>query len=237
MNKNCVISEVGKFGKHEDWLSTDYDIWLFNYDYSLPDAYQDYPNVKIIKGSGPRYHLYYNAIKAGIFDFSKYDYILESDNDVIMYPNDINKIFALSKLYNLDISTPSFKHIPNCEPWGCVNMGETGIGYFSCVDQMTNCYSNHAFNIIHDWYIQSQGHGWGFEFMWSKLLDKKNNIAVLYDVIVEHAYDKGNIEQQPDWLYLNFKDKNLNDIAKEMMDFINKHNLQDYHRIIRYGKY
>ena len=37
MNRNCLISEVGKYGFWKDWLSEDYDIYLFNYDDSLPD--------------------------------------------------------------------------------------------------------------------------------------------------------------------------------------------------------
>jgi len=226
MNKNAVISEVGEYGVFETWLSKDYDIYLFNYDGKLPDSYDGLPNVYVIKDTGMRFELYDKAIKNGTFDPSKYEYIIQTDNDVEMYPDDINKIFQFAKENNLDWCTPSFFNKPGYNPWDiCVNYGQTGIGFVNVIDQMCCCYSQSAFMKIKDYFCEAREHGWGFEFMWSKLIHTNHNVAILYDIVVKHIYEKGNIEQQPDYLYTKCQDT---DFVGSMFKFIDKYDLKNY---------
>ena len=113
-NKNLVFTSAGNNTNfHNLWTkkNRNYDIWVVYYgdNQSNYNLYKDKVNF-IIKRKGSKFqnfHYVYNTYKTQL---DKYERFFILDDDIIFNTNDINKMFNISKKYNLWLCGPTFKN-------------------------------------------------------------------------------------------------------------------------------
>jgi hypothetical protein len=111
--KNLVFTSAGNNTNfHNLWCNKNrnYDVWVVYYgdDQSKYNLYKNKVNF-IIKRKGSKFqnfHYVYNKYKEKL---DKYDRYFILDDDIIFNTNDINKMFAVSKKYDLWLCGPTFK--------------------------------------------------------------------------------------------------------------------------------
>lgn len=187
--ENFVFTSAGDNTNFDKlWLGNNktYDVYVIYYgdNESVYNKYRKNEYIKHIekrKGSKFQNFLYfYNKYPHIIHQYNRF-FIL--DDDIIFSVADINKMFYMSKKYDLDICGPSFvessviswnitKHKPN-----------TILTYTNFVEVNTMLFNSRALHKLMK-YMVNELIGWGIDILaiWSNGLEKKNKYAIIHCV-------------------------------------------------------
>ena len=171
---NLLITTIGDYNHSISW-----DRWDKNYDVVLID-YRKEPTFKY---PGIYKHLKLNP------NLLKYDYYWMPDEDVNLSSSNINKLFSLMAIYNLDLAQPSIERSSVSFPsFECFTHREDiAIVYINFIEITCPCFSKKALMACLDTFRKSQS-GWGLDMVWPKLIgDNKRNIAILNNVVAQHT--------------------------------------------------
>jgi len=187
MKENLVFLSVGDNTQFHN-LYTDnkmnYDIYTIYYGNNDENFNKYKSKIHFIekrKGSKfQNFHYFYNKYPNIITNYKRFFIV---DDDIIMNVEDINKIFDISKKYNLSICGPSFsdtglisheitKYKPN-RLLTYTNFVEVNVPLFSksAIDNLMKSYDT---TLI----------GWGIDFLaiWCNGKDKKKEYAIIHSV-------------------------------------------------------
>lgn len=109
MNKNCVISAVGKNSLHKMWTegTRDFDLHLIVYDDSVDLFRNDAEYACHIKGY--KLNVIYKYLYANPQFKDMYDYFFFPDDDIRMISTNINTLFEAMRCYDLKIAQPALR--------------------------------------------------------------------------------------------------------------------------------
>jgi hypothetical protein len=219
-HKNFVFTSCGNNTIfHELWCgkNANYDIYAIYYgdDNEKYNLYKKKVNfIEKRKGSKfQNFHYFYNKYPEII---NKYERFFILDDDIIFDVNDINKMFSISKKYNLWICSPTFKNngtskishqITIQRPNNLlryVNFIEVGIPLFN-KKALDKCMKYYDPILI----------GWGIDYLyiWANGLEHKNKYALIDSIgcINPHDNKKNN----------NREHNNIKNFDKEHLYWIN----------------
>jgi phosphorylcholine metabolism protein LicD len=169
-----------------------YDIWLVYYGDNEDNynKYKKYVN-KIWKRKGTKFQNFDYIYKKELPTISQYDRVFIMDDDIIIKTNDINKMFDISKQYNLWICQPSYTNdskishaITKNQPNNILrytNFIEVGVPLFS-KESLNKFMSNYNPKLV-EW-------GVDYLFIWSNGKDIKDKYAIIDSIKCKNPYDE-----------------------------------------------
>jgi hypothetical protein len=189
--KNLIISAVGNESIHKNWLSNylNYDIFLINY------GEKDYSNdckFYIDKAQGSKYNLIYEN-KSKIFNIiDDYKNVFLPDDDILISPNQIKKLFNIHSRYDLLLSMPAltgplkkydkkYIEVPIFYP-----DPDLVLKYTNWVGIICPCFSISFFKQCIETFNYNKSN-WGIAFLWSKLIEKNKKIAIIDSIEAIHT--------------------------------------------------
>ena len=190
MKDNLVFTSAGdntNFYKHWCGNSKDYDLWVTYYGddekkYKLYSKHSDY----ITKRKGFKFQNFYDLYNSK--DLSQYERIFILDDDIIISTEDINKMFIISKKFNLSICGPTFK--PNCKISHpkTINNPKWFMRYTNYVEVNVPLFSKEALRRLMD-VFDPKLVGWGIDRL-AAWANGYKNIALVDDVICINPHDR-----------------------------------------------
>ncbi|MBM2813850.1 MAG: hypothetical protein HW421_612 [Ignavibacteria bacterium] len=220
MRKNCLIAAVGMESLHREWLSPvrNYDVILVTYK---PEAFEKFRNdgeLCIFK-HGFKYNLIMHLFLMGHVNIENYDFYYFPDDDLEISAKAINELFRIAGEYQLEICQPSLYPV-NISHEITVNRHNSLLRFTNYVEIMNPCFSQKALKECLPYFNESQS-GWGFEFLWFKLLNNPiNKFAIIDAIIAKHTRVPNSPENE---LYKNLS----NNPKSEMESLIRKYRLID----------
>ncbi|MDR9365613.1 MAG: DUF707 domain-containing protein [Balneolaceae bacterium] len=182
----CVISAVGEKSKHPVWISENsrFDLHLIVYDDSIDKYDPDTPFIKQSKGY--KYNLIYDYLKENEDFLNHYEYFYMPDDDIIIKPEAIQRLFSYMKRYNLSIAQPALINKFYSYPHTCLKLN-SNLRYTNFVEIMQPCFSREALKKTLFTFKENKS-GWGMDFHWGDIVDyKQKNMAIIDDVMSFHS--------------------------------------------------
>jgi len=184
MSKNFVFTSAGKNTDFDEiWIGTNmnYDLYVIYYadDDTIYDKYKSKVTF-IEKRKGSKFQNFHYFYKKYPEIIEKYDRFLIIDDDIIMQVEDINRLFDISRKYELDICQPSLslsskfshritQHVDNCL-----------LRYTNFVEVNTVTFSRSALDKLMEKYDPILiGYGVDFLYIWANGLEKENKYAII----------------------------------------------------------
>lgn len=197
--RNCVISAVGKNSLHREWIkeNPDFDLHLIIYDDSFDKFHNDTGFICCNKGY--KLGLIYNYLQNTLPFLEKYDYFFLPDDDILMDPENISKLFQIMEEYHLQIAQPAlsdsyyfYEH--TLRDKFCI------LHYTNFVEIMAPCFSQKALKKVLFTFDASNS-GWGIEIHWPQLIGfTGKEIAIIDQVRAVHtrptqSFSKQNMDE------------------------------------------
>lgn len=183
---NCVISSIGSSNLHKEWTEgvCEFDLHLLIYDESLEENTLDTPFVSRQKGYKLKNVHKYLMDNPWILD--KYDYFFIPDDDILMDPERINRLFHLMRQYKLRIAQPSLIH--SYFLWGhTLHDPYCKLRYTNYVEMMVPCFSKEALQKVLFTFNENET-GWGTEAHWASLINSsKTDMGIIDEISIVHT--------------------------------------------------
>ncbi len=187
--KNLVIAPCGNDNSLiKQWVgdNMNFDLVLLYYgdNMEMAKSYKQFtPHVYM--GKGEKYHLIQSFYLDNPEFIEQYDYVWLPDDDVLIYPDQINKLFNVADYYKLDLCQPSMigyvshpitKHIDDCI-----------LRYTNFVEVLAPLFNKQTFyKLLPTFNINSSA--WGYDYLWPHLLEyPQDKIAIIDDVVINHT--------------------------------------------------
>jgi hypothetical protein len=194
---NFVFTSAGDNTNFDKlWLDNNqkYDVYVIYYgdNNSVYERYRTNKHIKFIerrKGSKFQNFLYFYKKYFNIIQNYERFFIL--DDDIIFNVDDINKMFEMSKKYNLDICGPSFVR-PSKISWKVtIHKPERILTYTNFVEVNTMLFNKMALNKFMK-YLSDELIGWGIDALaiWANGLSERNKYAIIHSVKCINPHDK-----------------------------------------------
>ena len=179
MPRHLVIVRAGDNSLHTDWLGAEgernWDI-IVNYYGDNPDLYYDREQRRI-DSKGPKWPALYRLIADYRADILAYDYIWFPDDDLVTNATDINRLFTDMAEFNLQLAQPSLTHDSIVGHPITLTNKSFRLRYVTFVEIMAPCFSR-AF-MEHCWHTFNENvSGYGLDFLWPAMLERKDQVAV-----------------------------------------------------------
>ena len=185
MNEYCLIATVGESSLHREWLKKDakFDMHLIVYDHSYTTFREDTPYVTA--ASGFKFRLLDKYLNDhGLIDRYKYFYL--PDDDILIDPDNIEKLFWYMETYDLAIAQPaisnyyvSYAHM--------LRRPNSTIRSTNLVEIMQPFMSREALRKVQFTFRASKS-GWGIDYHWSKITGlHKMKMAIIDDIVSIHT--------------------------------------------------
>lgn len=234
LQKNIVIAPCGNrsFVFKESWLKEinlkEFDLCLLFYDEIInePERYNAADFLFHLKDF--KYHMIYKLfldIKKEWLD--EYDYFYFLDDDIEIDTRSINRLFALSKAFESQISCAALSADSFCS-WPIFKQKSGHFcRYVGQVEVMAPLFSAPALKICLPSFTATKS-SWGLDSVWAKLLDYPEHSLIVFDtVIMKHLYPVGKGDL--------YRKLGVNP-EEEWMNIINlygarRHNLQEFNKI------
>jgi hypothetical protein len=182
-SKNLVISTVGDSSLHKFWCNKNNKFDTFLIYYGDKNNYKN-QSTYYKKAKGYKYHLIKDVLEE-MPELFKYDYIWLPDDDVAANITDVEKLFSLMELYNLDLAQPSIMGHYGAKI--TLNQIKSKIRFTNWVEIMCPCFSSRALKICKEVFKENNC-GWSIEQIWNVLLEHpKDKIAIIDDIVVFHT--------------------------------------------------
>ncbi|MCM1312415.1 MAG: DUF707 domain-containing protein [Roseburia sp.] len=186
MNKNCVISAVGKNSLHKMWTESNgnFDLHLIVYDNSLEMFCNDAEYTCHIKGY--KLKVIYKYLEANPQFKDTYDYFFFPDDDIRMNATNINALFEAMRRYNLKIAQPALRMSYYTWPHTLYNR-YCKLRYTNFVEMMAPCFSRDALQKVLFTFNENET-GWSTETHWSILINASiRDMGIIDEVNVIHT--------------------------------------------------
>ncbi len=192
--KNLVFTSAGdNTNFHKLWLSknANYDLWVVYYG-NNNSKYNIYKNLvdKIWKRKGSKFQNFNYIYKKYYNKLMNYERIYIVDDDIIMNTNDINKLFNISKEFNLWICQPAF--LPTSKISHEITLQQPGniLRYTNFVEVNTPVFSKEALIKFMKYYDDSLI-GWGIDYLyiWANGKDIENKYAIIDSIPCVNPHD------------------------------------------------
>ncbi len=186
MNKNCVISAVGKDSLHRMWTEGghNFDLHLIVYDDSTEKYLGDTEYICHIKG----YKLknVYKYLGTNSWILNKYDYFFIPDDDIMMDSVTIDALFDAMQHYRLKIAQPSL--VKSYYSWDHTLKDRfCFLRYTNMIEMMVPCFSRDALQKVLFTFNENET-GWGIEAHWPLLIDSNyRDMAIIDGVSIVHT--------------------------------------------------
>lgn len=189
-HKNMVFTSAGDNTRFiEDWCSKadqNYDIYVLYYGNSDANFQSYESNVTFIeKSKGSKFQNFHKFWNAHPEIIDKYDRFFILDDDIQITVQDINKIFDISREYNLEICGPSFN-----EAGGSIvshgitkNKTNTLLSYTNFVEVNTPLFTRTALNNLMKMYDPILI-GWGIDYLYiiANGIKKQKSYAIIHSI-------------------------------------------------------
>lgn len=118
----------------------------------------------------------------------KYNYVMCPDPDLKIRVEDINKLFAMAKLYDLDLCQPSITGHLNHPSLAPIENRNILIRHMNLIEPMCPIFSRKAMMSCL-WTFSLSYSAWGLDFVWPMIVSnsKKSNVGVINSLSVEHT--------------------------------------------------
>jgi len=195
--KNLVYTSAGDNTRfYKDWgeKNRNYDIWVTYYgdDESNYKKYKDHVDT-INKRKGFKFQNFYDLYHKK--DLSQYDRIFILDDDIVMSTTDINRMFDISKMYNLNICAPTFTSSSKISHPKTKNNPKWFMRYTNYVEVNTPLFNKSALDKLMK-VFDPKLVGWGIDRLaaWANEYEK---IALIDDVLCTNPIDevKGGVRE------------------------------------------
>ncbi len=219
--KNLVYTSAGDNTRfYKDWTekNRNYDIWVTYYgnDETNYKKYKDCVDF-INKRKGFKFQNFYDLYSKK--DLSQYDRIFILDDDIIINTTNINRMFDVSKTYNLNICAPTFSTNSKISHPKTKNNPKWFMRYTNYVEVNTPLFNKSALDKLMK-VFDPRLVGWGIDRLAAWANDYKK-IALIDNITCINPYDKikGGIRE------LTKGDKSWSERANIW------HNVAEYHGI------
>ncbi len=224
---NLVIAPCGNDSTYiKQWVenSPNFDLVLLYYGDSVEMAksYKQFtPHVYMSRGE--KYHLIKSFCNDNIKFIEKYYYIWLPDDDVLIYPNEINKLFNIADYYKLWLCQPAMiGHVSHniTRP-----VDDSILRYTNFVEVLAPLFNKETFFKLFNTF-DSNYSAWGYDYLWPHLLEyPQDKIAIIDEIVINHTKPVGS----------NYGDRFPIPPAEEMWTLLNKYNIKkeeiEYSRI------
>ena len=242
----CLFGNNTNF--HNLWTkkNRNYDIWVVYYgdNQSNYNLYKDKVNF-IIKRKGSKFqnfHYVYNTYKTQL---DKYERFFILDDDIIFNTNDINKMFNISKKYNLWLCGPTFKNNVSGKISHPITkqVNNNFLRYCNFAEVNVPLFNKYGLTQLMKYY-DSILIGWGIDYLYiwalthNKSINEYNRKIALVDKVMcinPHDNKKNNIREHNLIINYNNEIKYWDTIKKKYN--IGKINKINYHSIKVENKY
>ena len=224
--RNFVFSSVGNNTNFDSlWTGSNmnYDIYVIYYG-DNEEIYQKYKSaVKYIeKRKGSKFQNFKYFYDNYINIIQKYDRFFILDDDIIFKVKDINKMFDISKNYNLDICGPSFKK--GCQISHSVTQHKpnTLLTYTNFVEVNVPLFNKKSIhNLMKK--IDYTLIGWGIDFLYIYVngMDKRDKYAIIHCVTCINPKSSAKPKKKRELTLV----KNWDKRSKIWEEFAKKHNI------------
>jgi hypothetical protein len=230
--RNLVFTSAGDNTKFDSlWTNENeiqnYDIFVVYYGTNEAKFNKYKQNVDyILKRKGSKFQNFHYVWTNYLNIMDKYDRFFILDDDIIFNSNDINRMFAISKKYKLDICGPTFKNDNLGKISHHITHQQKGdnIRYTNFVEVNVPLFSKPAIEKFMEYYDPILI-GWGIDYfyIWANGLEKKRSYALVDGVscINPHDNKKGNKREHN-------KIKNHNKEYQYWISIKNKYNIKDH---------
>ncbi len=194
LNKNLVFTSAGDNTRfYDNWCDDkkNYDIWLVYYG-DNDENYNKYKNKvdKIWKRKGSKFQNFnyiYNNFKRYLMNYERFFIV---DDDIIMSTDDINKLFNISKQYDLWICQPAF--LPESKISHEITKIQKNnlLRYTNFVEVNTPVFSKDALIKFMKYYDDSLI-GWGIDYLyiWANNKNMQNKYAIIDSIPCINPHD------------------------------------------------
>jgi hypothetical protein len=196
LHSNLVFTSAGDNTNFYDYWcdkNRNYDIWLVYYG-DNDDNYNKYKKYvnKIWRRKGTKFQNFNYIYKNELFDKKyKYDRFFITDDDIIINSNDINRLFDISREYDLSICQPSFSDDSKISH--IINKNQPGniLRFTNFVEVNTPVFSKDALNKFMNIYSPELVE-WGVDylFIWSNDNKQTNKFAIIDSIICKNPHDE-----------------------------------------------
>lgn len=219
MKTNLIIAAVGDESMHKYWMDSNQDYDLILIYYGDNNGYPKDANMHINK-KGTKFHLIADLIKENP-NILSYEYIWMPDDDIVAYPEDIEKLFYFTKKYDLWIAQPSIMGWYGLDI--TLHHKNSTLRYTNYVEIMCPCFKNQALKKCLNTFKYNKT-GWGIDSIWNVILNNPTNkLAIIDDVVVIHTRPIGKGDMYKN--QIENKDKSVNEAMKEAEEIYKKYNL------------
>ena len=195
INHNLVISVVGDYSTHKEWIrgNPEFDLALIYYG-NDKEKFSNYTRDAFlcIKQKGEKYPLVKSFINHHYELVSKYEYIWLPDDDISISTDKLNHIFKIAKDYDLHICQPSVVS-SNGKVSHEITRSRKGLKlrFTNFVEVMMPLFHVKSLLFLYDDFDLSVS-GWGLDASWShRLNDPKDKIAVIDEISAVHTKPVG----------------------------------------------
>ena len=193
-NKNVLITSAGNntnFDKLWTNYNRNYDIWVVYYgdDNNIYNKYKNKVD-KIWKRKGSKFQNFNYIYKNYYNNLMEYERFFIVDDDIIMNTSDINKLFNISKKYNLSICQPAFKEESKISHPITKVVKNNILRYTNFVEVNTPVFSKDALITFMKYYDDSLI-GWGIDYLyiWANNKDAPDKYAIIDSITCINPYD------------------------------------------------
>lgn len=233
-NRNLVFTSAGDNTRFDSlWTnenenrneSQNFDIFVVYYGKNEANFNKYKQNVDyILKRNGSKFQNFHYAWTNHNDVMSKYDRFFILDDDIVINCHDINRMFAISKKYKLDICGPTFKNDNSGKISHPITRQKNGdnIRYTNFVEVNVPLFSKQAIEKFMKYYDPILI-GWGIDYfyIWANGLEKKRSYALIDGVsCINPQNKKGNREHN--------NIKNHNHEYKYWLAIKKKYNINDF---------
>jgi hypothetical protein len=233
LRKNLILASVGDDSRHPSWLSSveprEFDLALIYYGNRIGKFRDDADHY--FCATGFKYHLISDAIDQLGDSLRKYDFVWMPDDDIATSGDKINRLFAIAKQYDLEISQPA---IASGDVSYRLLRQQAGflLRYTRFVEVMCPLFSQTALQRVLSTFRENVS-SWGIDWAWTRLVDERR-IAVVDSVGVEHTRPLATGEA-----YRRFSERGVNP-ADECRQILKKYGLRSvraklHRRQVKYG--
>lgn len=192
---NLVIATVGDNSLHKEWIKEkpNFELVLLYYgdDKEIAKSYiSDTPHLYAAKGF--KWWLIKSFIEDNLEWISQFDYIWFPDDDIEINTQNINKLFDLTKKYQLWLCQPALLGYVSHQ----ITLPQVDylLRYTNFVEVMAPMMSLDTVLKLKDTFDINYS-SWGLDGVWHYLLGQpKDKVAVIDSVIMKHTKPQGNPE-------------------------------------------
>ena len=240
-NKNMIFTSCGNNTNfHNLWVNENknekknYDVYAIYYGnnkekYNLYKKKVDF----IEKRKGSKFQNFYYFYNKYPEIINKYERFFILDDDIIFNVDDINKMFYLSKKYDLWICGPTFKNDGNSKISHQITIQKPNnlLRYVNFIEVNVPLFNKKALDKFMKYYDPILI-GWGIDYLyiWANGLKHENKYALIDAISCVNPHDnKKNNKRELNQI------KNVNDRAKIWGIYKKKHNITEWqHKIYKY---